>query len=131
MKRILLKSLPDPRFPDPRDPAYESNRIDYRRLIEDVVRAPLNRQTGVNMDEMRRGIRVLDALDRASLENAHRAGEHDVLELEDADWEHLRQKVEHFPWGLVDRRILYFHDDITNATDAVRSPAMENGRADS
>lgn len=87
MKQIPLKTLDD---------------IDYRELIVQVVRVPLDRQQGATIDEMRRGIRVLDALDRAD----------GTLELEDADWEHLRDKVRHFPWGMVDRRLLEFCDDV-------------------
>ncbi|HYW88805.1 MAG TPA: hypothetical protein VFB50_13610 [Chloroflexota bacterium] len=111
MKRILLKSLPDPRDP--------TNRIDYRELVEQVVRVPLNRQTGATIDEMRRSIRVLDALE---------AAEQDVLTLEDSDWQILKEKVEAFPWGMVDRRLLEFYDDVTSATDAVRQGALANGR---
>lgn len=115
MKRILLLSLPDPRFP-PGTPDWEANRVDYRLIIEQAVRIPLDRQTGATVDEMRKGIRILDALD--SVKN-------EVLELEDADWEFLKQKVEKFPWAGTDRRFLQFHDDITGATDAVRSPAND------
>lgn len=119
MKRIRLLSLPDPRFP-PGDPGYEVNRVDYRNIVENAIRIPLDRQQGTGIDEMRRGIRVLDALDRA---------QGDVLELEDADWEFLKSKVEVFPWAGTDRRFLQFYDDITGATDAARDPAHANGVA--
>jgi len=65
MKRIALLSVPDPRFPHPSDPGYEANRVDYRLLIENAVRVPLNRETGASIEEMRKGVRILDALDRA------------------------------------------------------------------
>jgi hypothetical protein len=42
-----------------------------------------------------------------------------VLELEDADWEYLKTKVEHMPWAMVDRRFVLFYDEIMEATDAV------------
>jgi hypothetical protein len=116
MKRIYLNRLPDPRFPVG-SPEYEPNLIDYRSTIEQCIRSPLNRQTGASIDEMRRGIRILDALD---------AAQDDVLALEDADWEHLKQKVEAMPWIMVDRRIVTFYDDITQATDAPRVPARVN-----
>jgi hypothetical protein len=108
MKRILLKSLPDPRFPVG-TAEYEANRVDYRMVIEQAVRVPLDRQTGASIDEMRRGIRVLDALDSAD----------DVLTLEDADWDFLKSKVERMPWAMVDRRFIEFHDDVMDAGDAV------------
>jgi hypothetical protein len=117
MKRIRLLSLPDPRL-QRGDPQWEANRVDYRATIEQVIRVPLNRQSGASIDEMRRGIRVLDALD-------HARG--DVLELEDADWEHLKAKVEVMPWGMVDRRFLVFYEDVVGATEAVNEPAHADG----
>lgn len=112
MKRIKLLSLPEPKL-RPSDPSYEAQRVDYRSLVEQAVRIPLDRQNGASIDEMRKGIRILDALERASAE---------VLELEDADWEFLKTKVERMPWALVDRRFIQFHDDIMQASDAVREP---------
>jgi hypothetical protein len=121
VKRILLLSLPDPRL-EPSDPNWEANRVDYRSVIEQAIRIPLDRQAGATIDEMRKGIRVLDALD---------ASHSDVLELEDADWEFLKTKVEKMPWAVVDRRFVQFHDDITGATDAPRAAAgtIVDGRA--
>ena len=119
MKRIRLLSLPYPRFA-PDDPLYEPNRVDYRTIIEQCVRVPLNRETGATIDEMRKGIRLLDALDRSK---------QDVLELEDADWDFLKQKVDKMPWAGTDRRFVQFYDDITGATEAVRDPALADGRA--
>lgn len=118
MKRIGLLSLPDPRF-DPSSADYEANRVDYRTIIEQAIRMPLDRQAGASIDEMRRGIRVLDALDQAG----------DVLELEDADWDHLCLKVSHMPWAMVDRRFVQFHDDITCASDTPRTPTALDGSA--
>jgi len=106
VKRIPLKMLPDPRAPD--DPA---QAVDYRSVIEQAIRVPLDRQGGATIDEMRRGIRVLDALDAAS---------NGTLELEDADWEHLKTKVERMPWAMVDRRFLQFSDDVLNADNGLR-----------
>jgi len=115
MKRILLRSLPDPRFPLG-TPEYDVNRVDYRTIIEQAVRRPLNRQSGATIDEMRKGIRVLDALE-------HARG--DVLELEDADWEFLKQKVDVLPWAVVDRRFVQFYDEVSSATDAPRVEAPD------
>jgi hypothetical protein len=112
MKRIRLLSLPDPKLARA-DVQWEAARVDYHSLIEQVIRIPLDRQAGASIDEMRRGIRVLDRLDASSGE---------VLELEDADWEHLVAKVKVMPWIVVDRRILRFIDDVLGATDAVRDP---------
>ena len=119
MKRIALLSLPDPRFPLG-DPNYEINRVDYAAVIEQAVRIPFDRQTGATIDEMRKGIRVLDALDA-------RVG--DTMQLEDADWEYLKQKVERMPWAVVDRRFIQFYDDVMNATEAPRVPERADGVA--
>lgn len=120
MRRIRLISLPDPRVSRD-DPAWEANRVDYRATIEQAIRIPLDRQSGATIDEMRKGIRILDALE---------AARDDILELEDADWQHLKDKVERMPWAMVDRRFIQFHDDIIGATDAIREPALSDGRAD-
>ena len=114
MKRIRLLSLPDPRL-DRDDPMYEAALVDYRTLVEAALRNPLDRQSGATITEMRQSIRVLDALDTS---------QNDILELEDADWQHLRNKVEHMPWATVDRRILRFCDDVTEAADAVRDEGL-------
>lgn len=119
MKRIYLKSLPDPKLSES-DPGYEANRVDYRSMIEQAVRVPLDRQNGASIDEMRKGIRVLDALD---------SSKDDVLTLEDADWEHLKAKVEKMPWAMVDRRFITFHDDVCEATDSPRVPSRADGLA--
>lgn len=105
MKHIPLRTLPDPRF-EPDDPQYDANQVDYREVIEQAIRVPLDRQAGASIDEMRKGMRVLDALDSANGE----------LVLEDADWEHLKLKVERMPWAMVDRRFVTFYDDVMQAT---------------
>lgn len=79
--------------------------LSYRTIIDQAIRIPLDRQNGATIDEMRKGIRVLDALDRAN----------GTLELEDADWDFLKQKVEKMPWASVDRRFVQFYDDVMQA----------------
>jgi hypothetical protein len=91
MKRIPLEILGD---------------VSYRTIIEQAVQLPLDRTTGATIDEMRKGIRVLDALEHAN----------GTLELEDADWEFLKAKVERMPWARVDRRFVQFYDDVMGAT---------------
>jgi len=100
MKRISLLSLKDPAAPD--DPGHT---VDYRNLIDQAMKIPLDRQGGATIDEMRRSIRVLDALDAAN----------GTLELEDADYELLKRKVEGLPWAVIDRRFVQFYDDVTGA----------------
>jgi hypothetical protein len=118
MKRILMREMPDPRFQQG-EPGYKENFLHYRDMIEQAIRVPLNREKGADIDEMRKGIRVLDAVDRSK---------DNVLELEDADWEHLRDKVKVVPWAMIDRRFVEFYDDIMGATDAVHA-SRTNGVA--
>jgi hypothetical protein len=80
--------------------------VSYRTIIEQAVQLPLDRTTGATIDEMRKGIRVLDALEHAN----------GTLELEDADWDFLKTKVERIPWARVDRRFVQFYDDVMGAT---------------
>jgi hypothetical protein len=117
MKRILLKSVPDPRFAAASDPQYEVNRVDYRMLIEQALRIPFDRSAGASIDEMRKAIRVLDSLEASDL----------VLVLEDADWEFLLRKVERMPWAVIDRRFVRFYDDVAGATESVSDPAQLDG----
>jgi len=121
MRRILLRVIPDSKTPYPSDPGYEANLADYRNMIESAIKVPMDRNTGATIEEMRRGIRVLDALDATPPEG--------VLELEDADWDHLKQKVVKMPWGYVDRRFVQFYDDIMQATEAPRDPTRVDGVA--
>lgn len=81
--------------------------ISYGDAIRTVIRQPLDQQRGVNIEEMRRGIHILDKLDASK----------DVLELEDADYEHLKQKIEAMAWGMVDRNILDFIDTVLGAAE--------------
>ena len=119
MKRIPLKSLPDPRFTAGTQ-EYEANLVDYRAVIEQAVRVPLDRQAGASIDEMRKGIRVLDALEDS--EPGLHPDADDVLVLEDADWDYLKTKVEKMPWSMVDRRFVEFYDDVMGAHNGLVHP---------
>jgi len=121
MKRIFLRILPDQRFvlgtPD-----YELNIFKWAEAVRQVIRRPQDGQKGADLDELRRGIRVLDALDKAR----------DILELEDADWEHLKAKTLAMQWAFVDRRIVAFIDDVIGAQEQLtlnaELEALANGR---
>lgn len=93
MKRIELKTL----GPEP--------TIDYKTILIEVVRRPLNPRDGIGIEEMRASIKVLDAIDASN----------GTLELEDADYQTLRQKLDAMKWNLVDSRILRLVEDVTNA----------------
>lgn len=81
----------------------------YADAIRTVIRQPLDTNRGVSIDEMRKGIRILDKLDEAEKTNSGQ------LSLEDADYEHLKQKIEAMSWGMVDRHLLEFIDTVLSA----------------
>jgi len=81
----------------------------YGDFIRTIIRQPMNREKGVDIDEMRKGIRILDKLDASN----------GVLELEDADYDHLKAKLETMTWGMVDRNLLEFIDAVLNADGQV------------
>jgi hypothetical protein len=98
MKSIPLKTLPDERSPD-------APVVEYAQVLREVVRRPLDPQKGVDITEMRQSLRVLDAIDAAN----------GTLELEDADYAHLKEKLERMPWNVVDKRIVQLVDDVSRA----------------
>jgi hypothetical protein len=117
MKRIRLLSIPDPSVDRVAAPIqWEAARLDYANSIRQVIRQPANPQAGADLDEIRAGMRVFDALDRV--------GDDHILALEDADWEHLKSKTNAMRWGLVDGRILTFANAILEATE---EPIDEDG----
>ena len=67
---------------------------------------------------MRKSIRVIDALE------AVRPGE--WVDLEDADYEHLKQKVHAMQWGTAHKFILQFVDDVDNAPIVKKPDAPPN-----
>jgi hypothetical protein len=95
MKKIPLRTLPDPRLGD----------IVYQDVLREVIRRPLDPQRGATIDEMRQSIRVLDALEASN----------GTLELEDSDYDHLKQKLLSMPWNVVDKRLVQLVDDVTSA----------------
>jgi hypothetical protein len=96
MKKITLKELPGDTT---------SETFKYSVILEEAIRRPLNPQAGLTIEEMRQSIRVLDALESAN----------GVLELEDADYQHLRSKLDAMQWVRVDRRIIQLVDDVAGA----------------
>jgi hypothetical protein len=96
MKYIPLRTIPT-----------DGEPLSYGEVIRTVIRQPLEKDKGVSIEEMRKGIRIFDKLDASK----------DVLELEDADYDHLKAKVEAMQWGMVDRNLLDFIDNVLNAKD--------------
>lgn len=89
------------------NPKNEADPFNYITGINQVMRAPLNPQQGISIDEMKQSLKVLDKLDKCEVG--------DTLELEDAEWEFLCSKVRAARWGIVDSRLVAFSEDILGA----------------
>jgi len=88
-------------------PSDVEGELEWAEIIRQVIRKPADPTKGIEIDEMRKSIRVLDALGKSN----------GVLELEDADWEHLKVKTLAMQWGIVDGRIVRFVDEVLEATE--------------
>jgi hypothetical protein len=109
MKRILLRTVPDDKW-IPGTEEYRANTLSYDDAIRQIIRKPTDPQKGADLEEIRHGVRILDALD---------AAKDNVVELEDADWNHLKDKTLSMQWAFVDKRILDLVEAVTEATDTV------------
>lgn len=85
-------------------PLREDGEIKSRDVIAQV--AKYAGKEGINVDEMRRRIRILDALDAAT---------GDALQLEDADHAVLVRALKGFPFAVAHRDLLRIVDDIEEA----------------
>lgn len=110
MKRIYMRSIPDDRFPEGTSD-YTANVLIWEEAIKQIIRRPQDPTKGAEVEEIRKGIRVFDAIDKV--------GDNHVLELEDADYDHLKAKTMAMQWAFVDKRILTLIDDILNAGEQV------------
>lgn len=77
--------------------------LPYEALIRQCVNATQPNQP-ISLDEQRRRLRILDALD--ALDEA------DNLVLEDEDAKHLAKLVETMPWAFVNKAFVTFSDDV-------------------
>jgi hypothetical protein len=75
--------------------------ISYREQIAEIIRHP---DQAADLEEVRRGIRVLDALEAAT------GG---VLMIEDADFDHMVKRIKSARWPIVDKFVLDFVRDVT------------------
>lgn len=74
----------------------------------DLIRTIVQRtdaQSGISIDQMRKRMRILDALD----------GSKGTMSLEDADYELLLDLLRRFPFGVADKEIVTIADAIENA----------------
>jgi len=65
----------------------------------------INPQKGLTLEEMRQGIKVMDILEK----------EPESIELEDADYNFLLQKVNTMPWAMYHKDVIAFADAVKEA----------------
>jgi hypothetical protein len=78
-------------------------RLSYKQQIAEIMKTPTGNR-GADIDEVRRSIHILDALD---------ACKGDTLQLEDADFEYMKQRIQEANWPVIDRWVLAFVEDVT------------------
>jgi len=100
MKRIPLKKVPVSRSDG------SEAVLDYKEQLEFIVKVPRDAKVGMDINEIRGALRVLEALEKA---------EEDWVDFEDADYNFLMEKVRVARFGIVHPAIVQFVDDVTGA----------------
>lgn len=78
-------------------------------------------QRPLGIDEMRRRVRVLDALDECKPNS-------EFVLLEDEDAKALTSAIESFPWSAASKGLLTIIDDVLNAEPAKKFESVEGGK---
>lgn len=91
MKTIALKTI-----------EADGVKISYAAQIMEIVKFPQDGKSA-DLDEVRRSLRIMNALDGADKE----------LVLEDADYVYLRERIISARWPIANKVILEFVDDLT------------------
>ena len=89
--------------------------FDYKEIMGNIVRQPNDPTIGITIEEIRKSVRILDALDVSEK----------TLELEDADYNTLKKKVKTYKWALAHRSIIIFVDDINNAQEVKKEKEVK------
>lgn len=105
MKKIELKS---------------DNGLDYAEQIRVLVSAA-PRGAEFDLSDMRKSIRVMDALDSARL---------NVLLLEDSDWEYLKHRTELARFSIAHKSVLEMVDSILSAESVSKDYEIEKHHED-
>jgi hypothetical protein len=100
MKRIPLKSV------QMTTPDGKEMELNYWAQLQMTMRTPMNVQQGADVEEIRKSIRILDALDKIDRDA-------EFLELEDSDHEYLVTKVSATKFTFVAPELVQFVDDVT------------------
>jgi hypothetical protein len=81
--------------------AGRDEKFDYKEQLQGLMRSPLNPQAGADFEEVRKSVRVLQAI--LDVKDG-------VLSLEDADYEFGKQKLNAMRFGVIDRALLDFKE---------------------
>ncbi len=109
-----------PLVPVPPDAAFDPDtmqeqRFDYRANLEAILKSPSDPQRGMQIEDVRRSVKILDALDRAK-------GTKFILE--DEEYSHLKARVDAAFWPFALPAVVSFVDDIDHA-QAVSKERLE------
>jgi hypothetical protein len=80
----------------------------FRKVLRDIVRVPMNQQTGATLEEIEKSLPLFEAL-RKTIDG-------DVLELEDETWRFLCEKLESVRVTRIDERWITLRHVVKNAT---------------
>ena len=80
-----------------------ANTLNYKEQLTGIMQAPMDPQRGAGIEEVRKSVRVLDALEKA--------GEDQVV-LEDADYAHVVEKINAARYLVLTKEVLQFIDDM-------------------
>ena len=96
-------------------------------LVKAVVSSKSSPMEGFEISEVRKRLRILDAVDATHKEST-------VLELEDADFDYLAKLANSHKWPVIDRMIVEFADSLEKpeakeAKEKVKKLQPTNGNA--
>lgn len=105
MKTIELKRMEDADF-----------ILDWKIQMLALMRRPLSNEQGMDIEEVRKSIRVIEALEKAN----------GWVKLEDADYEHLKRKVVGARWAIAHPFVIQLVDDVNNAVTVIPDAPKDN-----
>ena len=125
MRYLTLKTLKT-RTVSNRTPLDFSYSTQIVEIVGNAINLPDRGAQGFNLETMRKAFRVMDAVENVEFGN--------VVKLEDADWEFLKQRVSQFQWPWADRAFETFCTDIEGAPkvapDDLPLDSVEEEKAD-
>lgn len=81
--------------------------LDYKTLLKSILAAPKDQSAGLQLDEIRKAVKILDTIDAAD----------DAVMLEDSDWQYVRDRVKGASYVVADKRIVDFADTVIGAPE--------------